>query len=74
MHPTDQTSTVPTYLAYPTVDGGVQNGSSVGICARCVQHVLASLAPTCMLSRCSLAKISASEVSRKFIKSVLLVG
>ena len=28
----------------------------------------------CMLSRCSLAKISASELSRKLIKSVLLVG
>ena len=27
-----------------------------------------------MLIRCSLTKISASEISRKFIKSVLLVG
>ncbi len=32
------------------------------------------LAPICMLSRCSLTKISASELSRKFIKSALLVG
>ncbi len=30
--------------------------------------------PICMLSRCLLTKISASELSRKFIKSALLVG
>ena len=30
--------------------GGMQNGSSVGICTHCI-HVLARLAPTCMLSR-----------------------
>ncbi len=28
----------------------------------------------CMLSRCLLTKISASELSRRFIKNVLLVG
>ncbi len=32
------------------------------------------LAPTCMLGRCSATKISASELSLKFIKSALLVG
>ncbi len=37
--------------------------------------VFARLAPICsMLSRCLLNKVSASELSRKFIKSVLLVG
>ncbi len=34
--------------SYPTTTGGMQNGSSVGICTRCK---LASLAPICMLSR-----------------------
>ncbi len=34
----------------------------------------ARLAPSCMLSRCLFTKISASELSRKFIKSALLVG
>ena len=31
-------------------------------------------APICMLSRCLLIKISASELTRKFIKVALLVG
>ncbi len=35
----------------PTNNGGMQNGSSVGTCTRCV-HVFARLAPTCVLSRC----------------------
>ncbi len=35
---------------------------------------IARLAPTCMLSRCFVNKISASELSQKFIKSVLLAG
>ena len=34
----------------------------------------ARLAPICMLSRVPIIKISASELSRKFIKSALLVG
>ncbi len=58
---------------YPTSNGGMQNGSSVGICTRCV-HVFARLAPICVLSRCLFNKISASELSRKVIKSALLVG
>ncbi len=59
--------------AYPTTNGGMQNGRSVGICIRCI-HVFEHLAPICMLSRCLLTKISASEPSRKFIESALLVG
>ncbi len=59
---------------HPTTNnGGMQNGSSVGTCTRCA-HVFARLAPTRMLSRCLLAKIPASELSRKFMKSALLVG
>ncbi len=34
----------------------------------------ARLAPICIHSRCLINKISASELSRKFIKSALLVG
>ena len=34
----------------------------------------ARLAPTCMLSRCLITKISASELRRKLIKSALSVG
>ena len=59
--------------SFPTTNGGMQNGSSVEICARCI-HVFAHLAPIYMLSRCLLTKISASELSRKFIKSALLAG
>ncbi len=35
-------------------------------------HIFARLAPICMLSRCLLKKISASELSRKFIKSAFV--
>ncbi len=57
----------------PTTNGGMQNGSSVGICARCT-HIFARLAPICMLSRCLATKSRHSELSWKSIKSALLVG
>ncbi len=57
----------------PTTNGGMQNGSSVGIRTCCV-HVFARSAPIFMLSRCLLTEFCASELSRKFVKSVLLVG
>ncbi len=57
----------------PATKGGMQNESSVGLCTRCM-HAFARLVPICKLSRCLLTKISASELRRKFIKSVLLVG
>ena len=44
------------------------------VCTHCTLHVFAHLVPICMLSRCLLNKISASELSRKFIKGALLVG
>ncbi len=59
--------------AYPTTNGGMQNGSPVGACTRCM-HVFARSAPSCMLSRCLVTELSASELSRKLIKSPLLVG
>ena len=41
-----------TYVQYyPTSNNGMQNGSSVGTCTRCV-HVFARLAQISMLSRC----------------------
>ncbi len=59
---------------YPTTNGGMQNGGSVRISTHRIQ-VFARLAPICLLSRCLYYnKISASELSRKFIKGTLLVG
>ncbi len=48
----------------PTTNRGMQNGSSVGTCARCM-HVFARSVPIRMLSRCLSTKISASELSRE---------
>ncbi len=39
----------------PTTSGGMQNGSSVGICTRCA-HAFACFTSTCMLGRCLLAR------------------
>ncbi len=36
---------------FPTSNGGMQKGSSVGMCTHCI-HVFAHLALICMLSRC----------------------
>ena len=53
--------------ACPTTVGGVQNGISVWnvlhVAHACLRR---RLEPTCMLGRCLLTKISASELSRKF--------
>ncbi len=57
----------------PTTIGSMQNGSSVGISTRCM-HILACLGADLYLQPAIIDKISASELSRKFIKSVLLVG
>ena len=56
-----------------TTNGYVQNGISVGICTHCI-HVFAHWALICMLSKCLFKKNYASELSRKFIRSELLVG
>ncbi len=50
-----------------------KNESSVGIFAHCIR-VFARLVSICMLCRRLSTKISASELSRKLIKSALLVG
>ncbi len=57
----------------PTTNGGMQNGSSVGMCTRCT-HVFARLAPICCAQSVLINKISASELSRKFITSAVSVG
>ncbi len=57
----------------PTTNGGMQNGSSVGICTRCV-HVFARLGADVYAQSVLINKVSASELSRKFIKVASLVG
>ena len=58
---------------FPTTNGGRQNGSSVGTRTRRM-HVFARLAPDLHARSVLISKISASELSRKFVKSALLVG
>ena len=53
--------------------GGLQNGSSAGTCTSRM-HVFARLAPIWYARSVLLNEISASELRRKFIKSMLLVG
>ncbi len=55
---------------FPTSNGGMRNGSSVGIRTRYV-HIFARLAPIWKVSRCLLLKISASELSLNFIECVV---
>ena len=60
-------------LTHPTSNGGMQNGSSVGIRTRRI-HAFASLAPELSAQSVIIDKISAPELKKKFIKSALLVG
>ncbi len=55
-------------------NGGMQNGSSVRMCTRCIHVFLHVRCRRVMLSRCLSTKFLHSELSQKFIKSVLLVG
>ncbi len=57
----------------PTTNGGMQNGSSVGLCTCCV-HVFCTLGADLYAQSVLISKISASELSRKLIKGPLLVG
>ncbi len=57
----------------PTSNGGMQNGSSVGLCAHCIRVFARSASILHAQSVLSNA-ISASELRRKFTKSPLLVG
>ena len=58
--------------SHPTTNGGVQNESSVGIRTHCT-HVFARLDVDLYAQSVLIIKISASELSRKFIKSALLL-
>ena len=49
---------------YPTTNGGMQNGSSVGVYTRCIYTFFARLVPICLLSRCILAKKNLRRSSR----------
>ncbi len=51
----------------------MQNGSSVGICTHCT-HFFARLAQNLYAQSVLISKISALELSRKFINDLLLVG
>ena len=57
----------------PTTGGGMQSGSSVRMHAHFV-HVFARFAPDLHARSVLINKVSASELSRKFIKSALLAG
>ncbi len=59
------------FFFYPTTKVGMQNGSSVGACCT---HVFAIFGADSYAQLHLLTKISASELSRKLIKSALLVG
>ncbi len=58
----------------PTTNGGgTQNGSSVGICTHCM-HVFCTFGTDLYAQSVLNNKISALEITRKFIKRALLVG
>ncbi len=58
---------------YPTSNGGMQNGSSVGVCTHCV-HVFRTFGADLHAQLALINKISASELRKKVIKGPLLVG
>ncbi len=58
---------------YPTTNGVVQNGSSVGICTHRT-HVFARFGADLHAQSVLSNKISAAELWTKFVKVTLLVG
>ncbi len=61
--------------ACPTTNGGMQMEAQLEyIPVHIANTFFARSAPICKLSWCLLTKISASELSKKFNKSALLVG
>ncbi len=60
---------------YPTTNGGMQNGSSVGIyCAHCIHGFFCTYGADLYAQSVVSNKIFALDLSRNFIKSALLVG
>ncbi len=66
-------SSSPPRVENPTTNGGMQNGSSVGIHTHCI-HVFCTFGADFFAQSVLINKISASELSRKFSKTALLVG
>ena len=58
---------------FPTTNGGMQNGSSVVIHEHCM-HVFCTFGANLYAQSVLINEISAMELCRKFIKSVMLVG
>ena len=61
------------FFAYPTSNGGMQNGSSVGIGTCCI-HVFARFAPICMLSRCFVTKFLQRRSVRTLLRMCCRLG
>ncbi len=62
------------FLAPKYYHGGMQNGTSVGINNACCIYVFCTFGADLYAQSVLINKISASELSRKFMKSALLVG
>ena len=58
---------------FPTSNGGMQDGSSVGTCTRCIHDFFARLAPDFHARSVIISKFSASELGRKLVRSALLL-
>ncbi len=61
------------HVAYPTTNGGMQNRGSVGACYT-LRTRFRTFCVDLYAQSVLVDKISASELSRKFIKSAVLVG
>ena len=66
-------STLSLSVGDPTTNGGMQNGLSIGICTHCT-HIFCTFGADLRDESWIINKLFSSELSRKFIKSPLLVG
>ncbi len=60
-----------TKITYPTTNGRMLSGSSAGLCAHCVS-IFCTFGANFYAQSVLISKISASEISRKFIKSAIV--
>ena len=60
-------------ICHPTTNGSMQSGSRLGIRTRCMP-IFCTFCADLLAQSVLINKISASELSRKFIKGALLVG
>ncbi len=61
-------------ISCPTTNGGMQNVSSVGVCTYTMHTRFCMFGTKLYAQSVLINKISASELSRKFVMSALLVG